>query len=167
MVSISLLVSHKGRAHDSVRPRGEERSMDIAKLCLAALIIGVSTISAGAVELVNPHQALERSRRANIEFDRRMKRDAAEQRQHVKEQEAKRTKEDAQPEQEKKAQEAQQKTVPQGQEGKPQKAQRKPVAGAAKSARSSSAKSAPPRPTTPPAAPSTDATEPSAQPGQP
>src|SRR3954464_8439262 len=114
-----------------IRCDREERSMSIAKLCWAALIIGVSTLSAGAVELVNPHQVLERSRREDIEFDKRMKRDAAEQRRLTKEQEAKRTKEDAERE---KAQEAQQTTAPQAKQGKTQAAQRKPTAGTTKGA---------------------------------
>jgi hypothetical protein len=87
--------------------------MSIARICLAGSIMAASTLSAGAVELVNPHQVLEHSRREGIEFDKRMKRDAAEQRRLAKEQEAKRKKEDAQTEQEKKAQEAQQTMAPQ------------------------------------------------------
>src|SRR3954470_9570025 len=100
--------------------------MSIARLCLAGAIIAASTLSAGAVELVNPLQVLEQSRRGNIEFDKRMKRDAAEQRRLAKEQEAKRKKEDAERE---KAQEAQQATATQGEKGNTQTAQRKPAAG--------------------------------------
>jgi len=138
--------------------------MAIGKLCLAALIIGVSTISTGAVELVNPLQVLEQSRRGNIEFDKRMKRDAAEQRRLAKEQEAKRKKEDAERE---KAQEAQQTTAPQRQGGKTQAAQRKPASGSTQRARSSSAKTAPSQPTTGQTpTPTPDQAVPSEQPGQ-
>jgi hypothetical protein len=70
--------------------------MRIAKLCLAATMIGASAISAAAVETVNPLEVLNRSKRSMGEFDRRMKRDAAEQRRRTKEQEALREKEKAQ-----------------------------------------------------------------------
>jgi hypothetical protein len=62
--------------------------MQIAKLCLAASMIAASIVSAAAVETVNPLEVLERSRRAGIEFDQRMKRDAAEQRKRDNERKA-------------------------------------------------------------------------------
>ena len=121
--------------------------MSIAKLCLAASIIAVSTISVGAVELINPHQVLEQSRRANIEFDRRMKREAAERQRREKEQKA-------QQEKEKRAQEAQRRPD----------AKRKEPQGP----RSSSGKTAPTQPTTDQTNPTAiDLTVPSAQTGQP
>src|SRR5215210_6671803 len=126
------------RAYCSARPQGEERSMSIAKLCLAASIIAASTISVGAVELINPHQVLEHSRRANIEFDQRMKREAAERERREKEQKA-------QQEKEKRAQEAQRKKDIQGEQGK--KAQGKPVAKAAQGGRAPAGKTVPPQPT--------------------
>src|SRR4051812_8193737 len=53
--------------------------MPSMKLCLALVLVAATSTHVAAVELVNPLQVLERSRRAGIEFDKRMKRDAAEQ----------------------------------------------------------------------------------------
>src|SRR3954468_15410170 len=78
----------------------EEHRMHIAKLCLALVLVAATSTHVAAVELVNPLQALEQSRRAGIEFDQRMKRDAAEQKKRENEQKAQREKQ----EQEQKAQ---------------------------------------------------------------
>ena len=64
------------------------RNMSIAKLCLAALIIGASAFSAAAVEMVRPFEVLESARRDRIELEKRMKREEAEQRQREKEEKA-------------------------------------------------------------------------------
>src|SRR4051794_25870818 len=53
----------------------EEHRMKNAKLCLALVLVAATSTHVAAVELVNPLQVLERSRRAGIEFDQRMKRD--------------------------------------------------------------------------------------------
>src|SRR5215210_9170588 len=43
--------------------------MHTAKLCLALVLVAATSTHVAAVELVNPLQVLERSRRAGIEFD--------------------------------------------------------------------------------------------------
>src|SRR5215211_9556166 len=105
--------------------------MHTAKLCLAFALVAATSTHVAAVELVNPLQVLERSRRAGIEFDQRMKRDAAEQKKRENEQKAQQDKEQAQRE-----------------------AQRKTEAAAAKAAQKS-------RPATNTPAPSTSTTSPS------
>src|SRR5215204_5538073 len=62
--------------------------MSIAKLCLAALIIGASAFSAAAVEMVRPFEVLESAGRDRIGLEKRMKREEAEQRQREKEEKA-------------------------------------------------------------------------------
>src|SRR5215210_1055129 len=62
--------------------------MPSMKLCLALVLVAATSTHVDAVELVNPLQVLERSRRAGIEFDQRMRRDAAEQKQREHEQKA-------------------------------------------------------------------------------
>src|SRR3954462_7554777 len=74
--------------------------MKNAELCLALALVAATSTHVAAVELVNPLQVLENSRRAGIEFDQRMKRDAAEQKKRENEQKAQREKQ----EQEQKAQ---------------------------------------------------------------
>ena len=106
--------------------------MRIAQLCLAASIVAASGISAAAVEMVKPFEVLEGARRDRIELDKRMKREAAEQRRREKEQKAQ------------------------------QEAQRKRDAAAAKEAQRahpSSATTVPSQPTTTPASPSGSAPE--------
>jgi len=85
--------------------------MHIAMLCLALVLVAATSTHVAAVELVNPLQVLERSRRAGIEFDQRMKRDAAEQKKRENEQKAQRDKqekEQAQQEAQRKSAEAEQ-----------------------------------------------------------
>jgi hypothetical protein len=52
--------------------------MRLVKLALAASILVPSGIAAGAVEMTRPFEALEESRRARIEFQKREKREVAE-----------------------------------------------------------------------------------------
>src|SRR3954453_20484889 len=72
----------------------EEHRMHIAMLCLALVLVAATSTHVAAVELVNPLQVLERSRRAGIEFDQRMKRDKAEQQKRDNEQKAQRDKQE-------------------------------------------------------------------------
>jgi len=62
--------------------------MRLVKLWLAASILIASGIGAAAVEMVRPYEALEQSRRARIESDKRQKREEAEQRKRDREEEA-------------------------------------------------------------------------------
>src|SRR3954469_4534679 len=86
----------------------EEHRMHIAMLCLALVLVAATSTHVAAVELVNPLQVLERSRRAGIEFDQRMKRDAAEQKKRENEQKAQRDKQKAQRDKQEKEQKVQQ-----------------------------------------------------------
>ena len=52
--------------------------MDVSKLFLVNAILAASTMSVAAVELINPHDVLKRSKREGIEFDKRMERYKAE-----------------------------------------------------------------------------------------
>jgi hypothetical protein len=69
--------------------------MGLAKLSLAAAILVASGIAAAAVEMTRPIEALEQSRRAMIEFDKRQKRERADQQKAEREQETKRKSEEA------------------------------------------------------------------------
>ena len=69
--------------------------MRARKLFLVASVLAASTMSVGAVELVNPHDVLKRSRREGIEFDKRVERYKAEREKEEKEREAKRKSEEA------------------------------------------------------------------------
>ena len=52
--------------------------MGARKLFLVASILAASTMSVAAVELINPHDVLKRSKREGIEFDKWMERYKAE-----------------------------------------------------------------------------------------
>ena len=79
-----------------------------AKLCLAFALVAATSTHTAAVELVNPLQVLERSRRAGIAFDQRMRRDKDEQQKRDNEQKAQR---DKQEKEQKAQQEVQRKSV--------------------------------------------------------
>lgn len=64
--------------------------MRVVRLCAFAAIFLASGLGATAIERVNPLEALERSRREGIEFDRRMSRYKAEQQKREREEEARR-----------------------------------------------------------------------------
>ncbi len=80
--------------------------MRVRKLILVASILAASTMSVGAVELVNPHDVLKRSRREGIEFDKRMERYKAEREKEEREREAKRKIEEAEQQKREKAEKA-------------------------------------------------------------
>jgi sporulation protein YlmC with PRC-barrel domain len=83
--------------------------MRLAKLCVTASILMASGMGAMAVEMVRPLEALEQSRRAMIELDKRQKREDAERQKREKEQDADRKREEAEQrkrEREEKAQQA-------------------------------------------------------------
>ena len=115
--------------------------MRLVKLSLAASILVASGIAAAAVEMVRPFEALEQSRRAMIEVDKRQKREQAEQRKREKEQEAKRKHEEGEQRKRERVEKAQ------------AEAQRKRDAAAAKAAQGarSPSTSLPPQPSAAPA----------------
>jgi hypothetical protein len=76
---------------------------------VAGSMLVASGIAAAAVEMVKPFEALEETRRFNIEFDKRQKREKAEQRSREKEQEAQRKREEAEQRRREREEKAQQK----------------------------------------------------------
>jgi hypothetical protein len=101
-----------------------ELGMRFVKLFVAGSMLIASGMGAAAVEMVKPFEALEQTRRFNIELDKRQKRETAEQKSRDKQQEAQRKHEEA--EQQRRARE----------EKAQQKAQAKRDAAAAKAAKS-------------------------------
>src|SRR5215218_5857742 len=84
--------------------------MSIRALFLVACILATSALDAAAVELINPHDVLNQTRRDLNAFDQRMKGYKAEQQKQEKEAEAKRKQEEAERQKAEKAlQEARQK----------------------------------------------------------
>ena len=73
---------------------------------LVAPMVAVSTVAAVAVEMVRPIEALEQSRRAGIEMEKRMKREEAERRKQEKEKAAQRTRQEAEQRQQEKVERA-------------------------------------------------------------
>ena len=69
--------------------------MHLLVLSVAGSMLVASGIAAAAVEMVRPFEALEQTRRFHVEFDKRQKREKAEQRSREKEQEAQRKHEEA------------------------------------------------------------------------
>ena len=98
--------------------------MHLIMLFVASSMLVASGMGAAAVEMVKPFEALEQTRRFNIELDKRQKRETAEQKSRDKQQEAQRKHEEA--EQQRRARE----------EKAQQKAQAKRDAAAAKAAKS-------------------------------
>jgi sporulation protein YlmC with PRC-barrel domain len=128
--------------------------MRLAKLCLTASILIATGTGAAAVEMVRPYEALELSRRAMIELDKRQKREDVERQTRVKEQEAQRKREEAEQRKREREEKAQQET------------QRKRDAAAAKAdqgARPSPA-NLPPQPSAAPGAQTAETAEPRRQP---
>jgi flagellar biosynthesis GTPase FlhF len=76
---------------------------------VAGSMLAASVIPAGAVEMVKPFEALEQTRRFNLEFEKRQKREKAEQRSQEKEQESKRKQEEAEQRRRERENKAQQK----------------------------------------------------------
>lgn len=83
--------------------------MRLLMLSVAGSMLVASGIAAAAVEMVKPFEALEETRRFNIEFDKRQKREKAEQRSREKEQEAQRKREEAEQRRREREEKAQQK----------------------------------------------------------
>ena len=123
--------------------------MRLVKLSLAASILVQTGMAAAAVEMTRPFEALEQSRRAMNELDKRQKREEVERARREKEQEVKRKSEEA----------GQRKRDAQEKAG--QEAQRKRDAVAAKAAKDARSPSTSPSPQ-PTAAPAVS-NEPSAQ----
>ena len=69
--------------------------MAVKTLVLVSSILTASTLSVAGVELLNPHDVLNKTRRDMNEFDNRMRQYKAEQQKKEKEAEAKRKQEDA------------------------------------------------------------------------
>ena len=146
--------------------------MGVKTLFLVASFLVASTFSVAAVELLNPHDVLNKTRRDMNEFDQRMKGYKAEQQKKEKEAEAKRKQEEAERQKreqaEKALEEAQRKleVAEQRKREKEQKvlqeAQRKRDAATAKPV-----KGAPPSSATPSSQPSTGVLEPSSPASQP
>src|SRR3954452_19741616 len=80
--------------------------MAVKTLFLVSSILAASTLSAAAVELLNPHDVLNKTRRDMNAFDQRMKGYKAEQQKKEKEAEAKRKQEDAERHKREKAEKA-------------------------------------------------------------
>ena len=113
--------------------------MRLLMLSVAGSMLVASGIAAAAVEMVKPFEALEETRRFNIEFDKRQKREKAEQRSREKEQEAQREREEAEERRREREEKAQ------------QKAQVKRDAATAKAAKSAhSPSTVPPKPSVAP-----------------
>jgi sporulation protein YlmC with PRC-barrel domain len=121
--------------------------MRLATLALAGSIFATSGIAA-AIEMVKPFEALEQSRRAMIELDRRQTREGAELRRREKEDQAKRNREEVEQRKREKAEAVQ------------KQAERKSVSSPATAPKERSAGSSTP---TQPSAPSTLTYEPRAQ----
>jgi len=128
-----------------------DETMGVRKLFLVTSLLAASTMSAAAVELVNPHDVLKRSQREGIEFDKRMERYRAEREKEEKERAAKRKIEEAEQQKREKAekalQEAQRKLEAAEQRKREkekvlQEAQRKRDAAAAKAGKGSPPSSA-------------------------
>jgi sporulation protein YlmC with PRC-barrel domain len=129
--------------------------MRLRTLSLAASLFVTSGIVAVAVEMIKPFEALEQSRRAMSELNKRQTQEGAERRRREKEDEAKRKREEA----EQRKKEAEQRKRQKG-EAVQQQAQRKRDAAAAKAPQEATAASSVP---TQPAAAPTLASEPRAQ----
>ena len=123
--------------------------MHIPTLCLAVFMIAATGTHAVAVEMIRPFEVLERSRRAGIEMDKRMKREAAERQQQEKEQEAKR-----------KSEEAEQRKRVKEQKAEADAQRKRDGAKAATGAGSSSTKNAPSQPATGEPAPTEQTSQP-------
>src|SRR5829696_6468012 len=80
--------------------------MDVKTLFLVASVLVASTLSVAGVELLNPHDVLNKTRRDMNEFDQRMKGYKAEQQKKEKEAEAKRKQEEAERQKREKAEKA-------------------------------------------------------------
>jgi len=140
--------------------------MGVKTLFLVASFLVASTLSVAAVELLNPHDVLNKTRRDMNEFDQRMKGYKAEQQKEEKEREAKRKIEEAEQQKREKAeralQEAQRKREAAEQRKREreekalQEAQRKRDAAAAKEGKGAPPSSA----TDTPSQPSTGVSEP-------
>ena len=126
-----------GHSNDGSGHHREPR-MHIVRLCLAALILAGGAEGASAVDWVKPFEVLEQSRRAGIELDKRIAREAEAQRQRERQQQDKRKRDEA----ERQRQERQEKAR--------LEAQRKREAAAARAA----ARGAPASPVPTPPAPS-------------
>src|SRR3954471_22924180 len=75
----------RSRRRCSTSPVSEGRTMPIAPLLLAVGIIVASGLDAMAVEMTRPFETLEAARRDRVELDKRMKREAAEQKRRERE----------------------------------------------------------------------------------
>src|SRR3954453_1767476 len=75
--------------------RSGSRAWGVRTLVLVASLLAASTLDVAAVELVNPHDVLNQTRRDMIELDKRTERDKAERQKEEKEREARQKQEAA------------------------------------------------------------------------
>src|SRR3954470_18404006 len=75
--------------------RSGSRAWSVRRLVLVAFLLAASTLDVAAVELVNPHDVLNQTRRDMIELDKRTERDKAERQKEEKEREARQKQEAA------------------------------------------------------------------------
>ena len=80
--------------------------MGVRTLFLVVSILAASTLDAAAVELINPHDVLNQTRRGLNEFDKRMERDKAEQQKEEKARKARQKQEEAEKQKREKAEKA-------------------------------------------------------------
>ena len=97
--------------------------MRLVKLSMAAFILVAASIHSAAVEMVRPFDALEQSRRARIELEKRLLRDEVERRKREKEQEAKRQREAVEQQKRERQEKAQQEAQRKHESGTARKAQ--------------------------------------------
>src|SRR4051812_16639613 len=82
------------------------RAWGVRTLVLVAFLLAASPFDAVAVELVNPHDVLNQTRRDMIELDKRTERDKAERQKEEKEREARQKQEEAERQKREKAEKA-------------------------------------------------------------
>jgi septal ring factor EnvC (AmiA/AmiB activator) len=146
--------------------------MDVKTLFLVASVLVASTLSVAGVELLNPHDVLNKTRRDMNEFDQRMKGYKAEQHKKEKEAEAKRKQDEAERQKreqaEKALQEAQRKREAADQQKREKEAKAQQEGQKKRDAAAKPVKGAPPSSATPtPPQPSTEVSEPSSPTSQP
>src|SRR3954465_214188 len=86
--------------------RSGSRAWGVRTLVLVASLLAASTLDVAAVELVNPHDVLNQTRRDMIELDKRTERDKAERQKEEKEREARQKQEEAERQKREKAEKA-------------------------------------------------------------